>query len=118
MVTPRRCYWECQGQWLLEVKYGNVVVELCRDCPSIVAGPERKAVLATLKLIRDAVEGGEADEAIEAAAARAKRKPYKRLSAPPPSDNTCPRVTRGFRRTKASECGLMHRWRATKLVAE
>jgi hypothetical protein len=73
-VKPRRAYWEADGEWLLECRYGNVPVELSPGNPTIFAGSDLQQVAATLATIRRAVERGEADEALAVAVEKARRK--------------------------------------------
>jgi hypothetical protein len=72
-VRPRRHFWEAEGEWLIELRYGNVILELSPGAPAVLGGRSLNEVIATLGKIRDAVEAGEADAAIGAAAAKARR---------------------------------------------
>jgi hypothetical protein len=72
--TPRRHFWQADGEWLIEVRYGNIIVELSPDHPSIAAGSALSDVVTTLEMVRTAILAGEADEAIATAAAKARRK--------------------------------------------
>jgi len=75
-VVPRRMYWKADDdRWLVGLRYGGrIPVELSPGKPSIVAGAGIKEVIAVLEVLRDAVNAGEADEAIHMAAGKAKRK--------------------------------------------
>ena len=74
-VVPRRMFWEQGGKWFVSLRYGGrIPVELSPGKPSIVAGAGIKEVIAVLEVVRDAVNAGEADEAIHVAASKAKRK--------------------------------------------
>jgi hypothetical protein len=75
-VVPRRMFWKADdGRWLVGLRYGGrIPVELSPGKPSIVAGASLKEVIAVLEVVRDAVNAGEADEAIDMAASKAKRK--------------------------------------------
>lgn len=73
-ATPRRHYWQGDGEWLCEIRYGNIIVELAPGHPSVAAGADLSGVVSTLNAIKGAVEAGEADEAIAVASAKARRK--------------------------------------------
>lgn len=75
-VVPRRMFWKADdGRWLVGLRYGGrIPVELSPSKPSIVAGADIKDVVAVLEVVREAVNAGEADEAIHVAAGKAKRK--------------------------------------------
>lgn len=72
-VEPRRSFWQSGADWLLSVRYGNISVELSPGQPSIVAGAKLDDVIKTFELIKKAVEVGECDGQIAAAAEKAKR---------------------------------------------
>jgi hypothetical protein len=72
-VAPRRAYWQHGSEWLGALKYGNVIVELSPGNPSFVAGAKLEDVVKTFELISKAVEAGECDAQIAAAAGKAKR---------------------------------------------
>ncbi len=72
-VRPRRSFWRDGNVWLVEVRYGNALIELSPGCPTVVAGADLEAVIRTFRVIRSAVAEGEADAAIDEAAERAKR---------------------------------------------
>jgi hypothetical protein len=57
---PRRYFWEADGQWLLECRYGNIPIEFSPGKPTIFAGPTLDDVLAVLRTLRAAVVAGEA----------------------------------------------------------
>jgi hypothetical protein len=75
-VAPRRMFWQAQdGKWLIGLRYGGrIPLELAPGKPAIVAGAGLKEVISVLEVVQAAIQAGEADEAIEAAAAKAKRK--------------------------------------------
>lgn len=73
-VTPRRSFFQVGDEWLASVKYGNVIIELEPGNPSFVCGSKLDDVIRTFELIRKAVEAGECDAQINAAAEKAKRK--------------------------------------------
>lgn len=72
-VEPRRAYWQNGAEWLLGLKYGNVPVELTRGNPSIQCGSTLHEVIKTFELLKQALDAGECDAAINAAAEKAKR---------------------------------------------
>ena len=73
-ATPRRHFWQAEGEWLVEVRYGNIIVELSPGHPSVAAGSSLADVITTLNTVKAAVEAGEADEAVAVAAGKARRK--------------------------------------------
>ena len=69
----RKWFWvDDQGQLLLQVRYGNRSLKVRDDKPTIVVG-DKDQLVSTLKLVCQAVEAGELDEAIEVV-----QKPYGR----------------------------------------
>ncbi len=72
-VEPRRAYWQSGAEWLLSIKYGNVPVELSSGSPSIQCGSTLNDVIKTFELLKRALDAGECDAAINAAAEKAKR---------------------------------------------
>ena len=72
-VEPRRAYWQNGAEWLLAIRYGNVPVELWPGNPSVQCGSTLDDVIKTFELLRQALDAGECDAAINAAAEKAKR---------------------------------------------
>lgn len=72
-VAPRRAYWH-GSEWLGALKYGNIIIELSPGNPSFVLGSKLEDVVKTFELISKAVEAGECDAQIAAAAEKARRK--------------------------------------------
>jgi hypothetical protein len=69
----RKWFWvDDQGQMLLQVRYGNRALKVRDDKSTIVVGDKDKLV-SILKLVSQAVEAGELDQAIEAV-----QRPYGR----------------------------------------
>lgn len=62
----RKWFWvDDQGQLLLQVRYGNRALKVRDDKATIVVG-DKDQLITTLKLVCQAVEAGELDQAIEA----------------------------------------------------
>lgn len=62
----RKWFWvDDQGQMLLQIRYGNRPLKLRDDKATIVVG-DKDQLVSILKLVSQAVEAGELDQAIEA----------------------------------------------------
>ena len=74
-VVPRRAYWQdSDNNWLGSVRYGNVVIEIGgAGMTSFIGGSKIGDLVTIYETIRRAVEAGELDGAIAAAAEKARR---------------------------------------------
>ncbi len=73
---PRSMFWKsASGAWMISLRYGGrVPVELSAGKPSVIVGPDIQDVATVLNAMREATQAGEFDEAINAAAEKARRK--------------------------------------------
>ena len=66
MTTTKWFYTNNGTEWLLEIKYGNRVLQLAKDEAAIVVG-DLANMVTVLEQVKEAVTGKELDKAIEAA---------------------------------------------------
>lgn len=65
----RKWFYENNGQWYLEIKYGNKVLELAKDKTAIVVG-KLDDMISVIEQIKQAVLAKELDGAIDAVATK------------------------------------------------
>lgn len=65
----RKWFYENNGQWFLEIKYGNRVLQLAKDKTAIIVG-KLDDMIAVIEQIKQAVLAKELDSAIDAVVTR------------------------------------------------
>lgn len=77
-VEVRPWWFEKDGAFFITPKYANKPLELSKGKPSIAGGDAMPDVLAALMTIRDAVDAGELDKALEASAVKTRQRMSKK----------------------------------------
>ncbi|WP_135080524.1 DUF6641 family protein [Terasakiella sp. SH-1] len=73
--APRKWFFEVDGKWYVEVRYGSsYVLEIEPGCPSVECGDSQEDVITVLEHLLDMVENGDLDDQIAVLKEKAKRR--------------------------------------------
>lgn len=73
-IEVRPWWFEQGGEFFVTVRYANKPLELAKGKPSIAAGKSLEEVRDVLVQVRDALDAGELDKTLEAAATDARKR--------------------------------------------
>lgn len=71
---PKPWFWDVGGKMFVQIRYGSSQVVLLDNKPTIECGKDNASVIKALEAVKNGIEKGLLDTAIEEAKARSRRK--------------------------------------------